>query len=169
MRDSFPEIMQNFGLSLPALLSGRIWVAWISLFFSNIPGIRPTMHLMLLLGMGTLEYRYGSRIAAFAFLVLGPLISILTLILFWPFASQISSIKVALYTPDMGSSSASLFCWGMALVGDFKNRINRILISTTVVILIGLLFLPKPYDLDHLIAFSLGLVIGELILTKWET
>lgn len=172
LRESFPRLMRWSGWDLPALREGRLYVLWTGLPFSSLPGPRPTMLAILLLGVGTLEYRRGSRATAICFLVLGPLVSVLAVLLLWPLdALGTSWVRPFLYVPDMGSSSASLLCWG-AMVGGTKGTGRFVLLSATLgVLLLPLVLSPGVYGFDHLVAFPLGLLVGAPLtdqLTRWR-
>ena len=71
-RGAWPWLMERFGWDLNALQEGRLYAPWVGLLFASRPGEHPTMLGMLLLGVGSLEFRRGTKAAAAAFLVLGP-------------------------------------------------------------------------------------------------
>lgn len=163
-RDEFPKIIERFGVNLPTIFSGEIWRIWISLFFANVPGIRITIVGILALGVGLFEYFYSTKLAAFTFFVLGPLATVLSLILLSFFAIlKIPMINEALYVLDMGSSSASLFCWSIVL-RNTRGLGRNLGLFLTFAILVGLFFfVDKPYTIDHLFAFLLGFgIVGAL-------
>lgn len=163
----FPRLMQLSGWDLRAFREGRLYTVWTGLLFSSQPGPRPTMLAILLLGVGALEYRAGSKATAVAFLLLGPLSSLLTILLLWPMdALGAAWVRPYLYIPDMGSSSASLLCWGAALTTLDRKPQVFLLITTTLVLVLLLVFVPKAYGADHLVAFPIGLATGHW-LTRW--
>lgn len=116
-KDAWSDLMQRFGWNLYALQHLELYRPWVALLFASFSGEHPTMLAMLALGVGTLEYHWGTGVAALGFLVLGPLTSILSVLARWPlYSAGVTRLGPFLLEPDMGSSSASLVCWGMAWV-----------------------------------------------------
>ncbi len=161
LRGSFPELMRRFGWDLDTLLRGQVYKPWPALFFSSQPGPRVTMLIILALGVSALELRRGPLVAAVAFFGLGPPVDMLSMLFLWPAeAAGVSWLHPFLHTPDMGSSGSALVCWGMA-VSDIGGRWAVFLAVGTYLPLLGLLvFYPQQYALEHLIAFTVGLLAG---------
>jgi hypothetical protein len=161
--DYWPTIVQRYGWDLVTLQQGRIYAAWVGLFFSSVAGDFYGILILLLLTAGVLEYRRGTRLAAFGFLIIGPLASIITLLLLWPIGNAgIEYVHVALYTPDVGSSTACLVCLGIFLMGE-KGRWRNIVLFGTLVVLAALFFHNSVYNIDHLAGFLIGIGTGSLI------
>jgi hypothetical protein len=166
-RDAWPSLMEHFGWSLIALKQGRLYALWVGLIFSSTPGHFYSILAIGLLGVGALEYRYGTKWAAIGFLLIGPVSSILTTLILWSFdLFGVAWVKQSLYTPDMGSSSAALVCWGI-FIGKGHGRWNRLLLWGTIIVLVlYLVFFPAVWDIDHIIAFLLGLFVGLIRIFK---
>lgn len=165
-RDYWPALVKRGGWDLVTLQHGRLFAAWIGLFFSSMPGDFYGILLLLLLMVGPLEYRRGTRMALLAFFVIGPLASIVTLLVLWPIANAgVDYIHVALYTPDMGASTACLVCLGIFLVGE-KGRWRNILLIGVLAVLGGLFYRDAVYNVDHLAGYLIGLGAGALIWWK---
>ena len=160
-KGAWPWLMERFGWDLNALREGRLYAPWVGLLFASRPGEHPTMLSMLLLGAGILEYCRGSGVAAAGFFILGPLASILTVLLLWPLEIfGVSWVKAFLFTPDMGSSGASLVCWGLLLGGERGRWRGFVLAGTAISLVLLLVFLPERYAADHLVSFLTGLGVG---------
>lgn len=161
-RSAFPDLMQRFGWNLPALRAGHFYDLWVGLLFASSAGVRWSMVLILLLGVGSLEFVCGTGRAAVIFFTLGALTSVITALLLWPLdALGVAWVRPFLYPPDMGSSSASLVCWGAAVNSGSKGGWRTFLIAGTTLPLVALTFLlPQTYVVDHLVAFALGLLAG---------
>lgn len=161
-RDTWPSLMQRFGWNLPALQQGRFYAPWVGLLFASLPGEHYTMLGMLALGVGTLEYQSGTKVAAAGFLLLGPFSSILTMLVLWPLdILRVVWVRQYLYPPDMGSSAASMVCWGLFLTAA-TGKWRLLFMTGTFLVLLALLFLPQVYGADHMIAFILGVGVGTV-------
>lgn len=156
-RGSWPAIMDRFGWDLNALRHGRLYALWAGLLFASTPGEHVSLLGILLLGLGTMEYRRGTRTAAAAFFLLGPLASILCILLLWPLdVLGVSWVRDFLFTPDMGSSSSSLLCWGVFLAGE-RGRLRDAFFAGTLLTLVVLMALgSQAFLVDHLVAFIFG-------------
>jgi len=160
----WPFLVHRNGWDLTTIQLGRIYLAWTGLFFATAPLNFYGVLLLLLLSVGVLEYRRGIREAALGFLVIGPIASIVTLMLLWPLSNAgVAYVRVALYTPDMGASTACFVCLGMLLVQE-KGRWRNILLFGILSILIGFVFQNTPYNIDHLNGYLVGLATGALLL-----
>lgn len=152
------------GWDLAALRNWELYRLWAGLPFGSLPGIRPTMVLLLALGPGVLEWRRGTRTAAVTFFLLGPAVSLITTLSLWPaYARGVGAIGRFLLTPDLGSSTASLACWGVA-VGSVDGAGSPWLAALTVAVL-GALWIvrPAPYVVDHFAAFIVAFGLGRLV------
>lgn len=159
--DAWQSLMQRFGWSLPALKAGKLYAPWAGLIFGSRPGHYQSILAIGLLGVGLLEYHRGTKWAAVGFLLLGPVSSIITTLLLWPLdILGLSWVRSSLYTPDMGSSGASLVCWGL-FVGGGHGWWQKLLLWGTILLLVLLLiFLPAVWEIDHMIAFLFGLLVS---------
>lgn len=166
-RGFFPTLMHDFGWSLPALKAGRLYDLWFGLPFGSTPGHFYSVIGIGWFGVGALEYRRGTRWAAIGFLVIGPLASLVTTLLLWPIDELgIKAVHSFLYTPDMGSSSASLVCWGLLLGGE-KGRLKQALLWGTILVSVLLLvILQVVWSVDHLVAFLIGLGVSLLFMSR---
>ena len=164
-KDSWPSLMQNFGFSLPALREGHLYDLWVGLLFASRPGVHVTMLGMLLLGVGTLEYRRGTKSALVGFLLLGPVASIITMLILWPFdVFGIAGVKPYLYPPDMGSSSASMVCWGLFLGAETGLWRNLMLGATILTLALLMAFSTQAFGADHMVAFLFGLLVSVALI-----
>jgi hypothetical protein len=166
-RDYWPVLVRRGGWDLITLQHGRIYTAWVGLFFSVLPGDFYGILLLLLLMVGPLEYRRGTGLAAFSFFVVGPLASIITLLVLWPFSlAGIQYVRVALYSPDMGASTACLVCLGNFLIRE-KGLWRNIFLYGVLAVLGGLFYRNSVYNIDHLFGYLIGLGTGA-IMVWWE-
>jgi hypothetical protein len=159
----WPVIVQRYGWDLITLQHGHIYAAWVGLLFSA--SLRDLVGILLLLlsTMGVLEYRRGTLLAAFGFLIIGPLASIITLMVLWPLGDiGIEYVQAPLLTPDVGSSTACLVCLGMFLIGE-KGLWRNILLFGILALLGGLLFQESVYNIDHLSGYLIGMGTGAVI------
>jgi hypothetical protein len=164
---SWPVIVQRFGWDLTTLEQGHVYAAWLGLFFSVMSDDFYGILLILLLTVGALEYRAGIRLAAFGFFVIGPLVSIVTLLVLWPISNAgVEFVRVALFTPDAGSSTACLVCLGIFLIRE-NGRWRNILLCSILALLIGLAFQKSVYNIDHLSGLLCGLGTG-VVIRWWE-
>jgi hypothetical protein len=158
-----PLINQNFGWDLATLQNGKFYAAWAGLFFSVEPLDLYVLLILIVLSMGVLEYRRGTRLAAFGFFIIGPIASMITYLVLWPISnSGIGYVHMALYTPDMGSSTACLVCLGIFLTGQ-NVRWRKILILFVFSVLIGSFYHNMVYNFDHLSGFIVGLLTGTIV------
>ncbi len=156
-------IVQKYGWDLSTLQQGRIYAAWLGLFFSAEVEDFLGILLLLLLTVGALEYRAGPPLAVFAFFVVGPVASIITLLVLWPAGHVgIELIRVSLYTPDVGASTACLACLGIFFMLE-KGRWRNILLYGVLAALVGLLFQHQVYSIDHLSGYLNGIWTGAVI------
>ncbi len=164
--DNFPVFVQNYGWDLTTLQKGYIYAAWIGLFFSAEPLDFYGILLLLLFSTGALEYRHGAREATLGFFIIGPIASIITLLVLWLISNAgIAYVRVALFTPDTGASTACLVCLGMFLIQE-KGRLHIILIFVALIILGALFYQNAVYNIDHLNGYLIGLGSGALL--KWR-
>ena len=79
-RESYdgPLFDQKFGWDLTTIQNGKIYATWAGLFFSVEPFDNLGLLIILVLSLGTLEYRRKTLLAAFGFFVIGPIASIIT-------------------------------------------------------------------------------------------
>ena len=116
--------------------------------------------------MGALEYRHGARLAALGFFIIGPIASIVTLMLLWPISNAgVTYVRVALYTPDMGASTACFVCLGILLMNE-KGRWRNILLFGILVILMGFVFQNTAYNIDHLDGYIIGIATGAVFFVE---
>ena len=166
-QDYWPFLVHRWGWDLTTVQQGRIYFAWTGLFFATAPQNFYGVLLLLLITMGFLEYRHSTRLAALGFFVIGPIASIITLMLLWPLSSAgVTYVRVALYTPDMGASTACFVCLGMLLMNE-KGRLRNILLFGVLIILAGLVFQNTPYNIDHLDGYLVGIGSGAF-LSWWK-
>ena len=159
----WPILVQRFGWDLTTLQHWRIYSAWVGLFFSPEPVDFYGILALLLLTLGPLELRRGTRLAVIGFFVVGPVASIITLLVLWPFANlAVENVSTALFTPDMGASTACLACLGMFLVGE-KGRWRNIVLFALLAGLSGLVVQKSPFNIDHLSGYLNGLWVGAAI------
>ncbi len=159
--------VQAFSWDLTTIQHGRIYAAWTGLFFSASPLDFYGMLVVLLLTVGALEYRRGPQVAMVGFFVLGPLASLITLLALWPLSNLgIEYVRVALFTPDLGSSTACFVCAGLFLAGE-KGRWRNILLLAILAALIALFYQNAVYKIDHLDGYLIGLGAGAA-LSYWQ-
>ncbi len=103
------------------------------------------------------------------FFTLGVIASFFSILILWPFDRfNISWVEKFLYTPDMGSSSASLVCWGLATSGTRGLWRGIFIVGTFISLLLLFLIQREAYSVDHLVAFTLGLLTGIVFLSSWK-
>ncbi len=164
---NWPTSVQHFGWELTTIQEGRIYAAWVGLFFSAVPWDFYGSLLLLLITVGFLEYRRGTPITALGFLLVGPLASIITLMILWPISNAgIAYVRVALYNPDMRSSTACLVCLGILLIEE-KGLWRNILLIIILITLGALFYQNRVYNFDHLIGFLVGIITGAII-KRWQ-
>ena len=158
-----PAIVRRGGWDLITLQHGRFFAPWIGLLFSTDPDDAYGVLFLILLMVGPLEYRRGTGMAAFVFFIIGPLASIIDLLILWPISNAgVEYVRLALYTPDMGSSTACLACLGVFLMGEKGWRRNVVLLGILAVL--GVLFYRNAvYNIDHLGGYAMGIASGALI------
>jgi hypothetical protein len=163
----WPVLVQRFGWDLTTLQHGRVYAAWVGLFFSPEPVDFLGILVLLLVTLGPLEFRRGTRLAAVGFFVVGPIASIITLLVLWPFANLgLANVNTALLTPDMGASTACLTCLGMFLIGE-RGWWRSILLFSLLAALAGLVFQKSPFNFDHLSGYLNGLWVGATVI-RWQ-
>ena len=156
----WPFLVNRWGWDLTTVQQGRIYFAWTGLFFATAPINFYGVLILLLTVMGALEYRHGTRLAALGFFIIGPIASIVTLMLLWPISNAgVTYVRVALYTPDMGASTACLVGLGILLMNE-KGRWRNILLFGILVILVGFVFQNTAYNIDHLDGYIIGIATG---------
>ncbi len=159
----WPQFAQRYGWDLTTVKEGRLYDAWVGLFFSTSPLDFYGILILVSLTLGVLEYRRGTVLAAFSFLAIGPIASIITLLVLWPLSNAgIEYVRVALYTPDSGASTACLVCLGVFLSGE-KGVWRNILIIVVLIILGGLFYKNRVFNFDHLDGYLIGLLSGFLL------
>jgi cell division protein FtsW (lipid II flippase) len=159
-----PLLNRTVGWDLASIQSGKLYAAWLGLFFSVEPLDFYGLLLILVLTMGVLEYHRGTRTAAFGFFIIGPVASIITYLVLWPIsAGGVEYVRLALYTPDMGSSTACLVCLGIFLTGKHV-RWRKTLMAVVFAVLAAAFFKNMVYNFDHLGGFIIGIVTGIIIL-----
>jgi hypothetical protein len=162
----WPTLVQKFGWDLTTVQQGRIYAAWVGLLFSNVLNDFVGILVLVIVTVGILEYRRGSWIAALGFLIIGPLASVVSLLLLWPLSNAgVGYVRVALFTPDLGASTACLVCLGILLVG-LKGRTRTILILAALAILAALFYKNERYNIDHLWGYLAGLGTG-IFVERW--
>jgi phosphatidylglycerol lysyltransferase len=162
-REAFPDIMQRFGWDLNALKEGRLYTLWVGLLFSSQVGHFYSLLGIGVVGVGALEFMRGSKWAATGFLVIGPMSSIITTLSLWAAMNLgVNGLGEYLTTPDMGASVSSFVCWGL-FITTLKGRWRWILLIGTALAL-GLfqIFYHAIWNIDHSVAYVIGLVIGFL-------
>ena len=163
----WPFLVNRWGWDLTTVQQGRIYFAWTGLFFATAPQNFYGVLLLMLIAMGALEYRHSTIWAALGFFVIGPIASIITLMLLWPISNAgITYVRVALYTPDMGASTACFVCLGILLMNE-KGRWRNILLFCILIILAGFVFQNTAYNIDHLDGYLVGIGAGAL-LSWWK-
>lgn len=163
----WPLLVQRYGWDLTTLEQGHLYAAWVGLFFSSSPEEFYGILILLVLTVGGLEYRWGTRLAVLGFFLVGPLASMIDLILLWPFSiAGIAYVRLALFTPDVGSSTACLVCLGILLSLE-KGRWRNILLWLVLTVLFGLVFQHAVYSFDHLVGYLSGLGTGA-VLGRWK-
>jgi hypothetical protein len=163
----WPFLVNRWGWDLTTVQQGRIYFAWTGLFFATAPQNFYGVLLLMLIAMGALEYRHSTIWAALGFFVIGPIASIITLMLLWPISNAgITYVRVALYTPDMGASTACFVCLGILLMNE-KGRLRNIFLFCILIILAGFVFQNTAYNIDHLDGYLVGIGTGAL-LSWWK-
>lgn len=146
---------------LPALEAGRWWAPVTGTFFVSVPWLYAPI-LVGLAGMGFLEFRRGSRVAASYFVggqlgaVLGAsLVLWLAALLPWPWAQEQAGAL------DVGPSPGVVACLAAAVTlfpSPWRLRAWTVLIA---VLSVTFLYWGSLNDLEHLIAVGLVLVVDR--------
>ncbi len=162
-RAADPEsgLLQALSFGTPRLQDGRIWTFATGAFLLPRPEFYPVVGLLLVIGLGGYERRVGSVKALIALVgtqLFGTVSAAIVLLPFdggvWPWAAALAD-KV-----DLGLSAGALGVVGAAsaLTSDqlrVRLRAFGIAYLTVAVVRSGLL-----WDLEHLLAFSAGLIAG---------
>jgi hypothetical protein len=164
-RNEFPVIMQKFGWDLVALKAGHLYDLWVGLFFSSQVGHFYSLLGIGVVGVGALEFVKGSKWTALAFLVIGPISSVITTLVFWALMNiGFSDFETYLATPDMGASVSSFVCWGI-FITLLKGRWRWILLfGTALALILFQIFYQAIWNIDHSIAYLIGLASGLIMI-----
>jgi hypothetical protein len=167
-RDAFPTIMEKFGWDLNALRAGHYYDLWVELLFSSEVGHFYSLLGIGVVGIGALEFVSSTGLTALAFLVIGPLSSLITTLSLWGLMNLgVPGLREYLVTSDMGASVSCFVCWGL-FITLLKGRWRWILLAGTALALILFQIWYKAiWNIDHSMAFVIGLLSGTgLLLVK---
>ncbi|MBQ9917619.1 MAG: DUF2156 domain-containing protein [Microbacterium sp.] len=155
------SLHETVAYGLPALEAGRWWTPVTGTFFLSVPWLYAPV-IVGLIGMGFLEFRRGSRVAAFYFVggqlgaVLGAsLVLWLAALLPWPWAQEQAGAL------DVGPSPGVVACLAAAVTlfpSPWRLRAWTVLIA---VLSVTFLYWGSLNDLEHLIAVGLVLIVDR--------
>jgi peptidoglycan/LPS O-acetylase OafA/YrhL len=158
-----PLFLNRFGWDITTLQAGHYYAPWLSLFTSVEQMDFYFILLLLVLTVGVLEYRRGTRLAAFGFFLIGPLASVMTSEVLWAVHNAGTPyVNIALFTPDMGSSTSCLACLGILLTGE-NIYCRKTLIFGVLVLLVAAFHQKLIYNFDHLDGYLAGLETGGIM------
>lgn len=154
----FPEVAYG----VPALREGRVWTFLTGPFFAITPGQFLSGLLLFALIVGACEIRMGTRVVAVT-AVLGQIGGVLAASLLvwalsgfpWPWAQHLATIR------DAGFTTGTLTVLAVttaALRSPWRLRVRAAL---GFYVLVAVLFEGTLSDVSHLLAVSVGLVVGQ--------
>lgn len=164
LRRVYPVLKANLGWGFDALRHGRLYAAWTSELFPPRPSWTWIVPWLLLLGVGVLEWRRGSRAAALGYLVLGPLASIAGIVAAW-FLVRAHLLPALALVPDLGYSSAAVACW-CAAIRSFRPRWQVGLGLATLPFIVVPILLRHEWAFDHAVNALVGFAAGPLIVRR---
>lgn len=152
---------ETVAYGLPALEAGRWWTPVTGTFFVSVPWLYAPV-IVGLAGMGFLEFRRGSRVAASYFAggqlgaVLGAsLVLWIAALLPWPWAQEQAGVL------DVGPSPGVIACLAAAVTlfpSPWRLRAWTVLIA---VLSVTFLYWGSLNDLEHLLAVALVLAVDR--------
>jgi len=160
-----PEQLRLWGFNLDKLRQGDFLPLLLTLFQANQPDAVLLIVAACLLCVGACEYLLGTRRAMVVVLVTHVLSYLGAYLLLWGLAASGSVWATALaHQADAGASAAALGAAG-AVLPLLPRRMQRPVFTTLIVCLLGLLALThRIWDIEHLIAFPAGLLLGAVFL-----
>jgi len=155
------ELFPAVAYGLPALQEGRWWTPITGTFFIDAPWVYAPI-LLGLVGMGYVEFRRGSRVAA-GYFAGGQLVSVLAAALFlwvaallpWPWAQQEAVVL------DVGPSGGVAACIAAAITllpSPWRLRAWTVLVA---VVSVTLLYWGNLPDLEHAFAVLFVMVVDR--------
>jgi hypothetical protein len=168
---TFDAVKSNVAWDFDSLRAGHFWVAWVGLWLQPAPGVQFTTLLMLVLCVGALELRRGSRTAALAYFVWGPIATILATLALLPMqALGVPGADYTLSTPDTGLSESALFCGATFLVTLRPRWAFLGVAASAPFLLLPFLADGQAYAFGHFFAFVAGLAAAPLLFRNaWST
>jgi hypothetical protein len=160
-----PTMLERVGISLEALLNGRPWLLFTSIFFSHDPGMLARQLLFAATVIGVTEWRWGGwRTLAWFFLldITGTLA--LFILVVWPVSLVSHSETLALLAEtDVGMSGGGFGLLGMLAAG-FRSPLYLVVPIAVYAWLARGFFMPGDLlaDILHLMTFTAGLFVANL-------
>ena len=167
---SHSEALRRSGYGLPALREGRIWTLLTGIFLEIYPWLVAGNIWLVALFVGGYEARAGSKHVALVFFTTqigGAFLTAVAIV--WPLtATGWTWAQHLEQASDLGASVGALGC-AAALTAGFARRWR----VTTRAILFGalvalLLVTHRIWDIEHLLAATLGVGLGRLLQTPQE-
>jgi len=156
-----PALLARWGFGLDDLRSGRLYLLVLTPFQVYRPFMVLTITASLLLFLGACEYLLGTRRAVIAFWLTNVTGYLGAFLLLWPFAAAGYGWAGRLaHGPDVGASAAGFGAVG-TVIPFLPPAYRRVTFIGLVAYLLALLVAGRHiWDVEHLVAFPVGLLLG---------
>lgn len=155
------QILANYGYGIPSLAEGRIWTVFTGALVAPEPYMYATILASFIIGAGYLEYKVGIKkmlAVLVATHVISLAVSYLIILLFKQF--DVAWAVAFSNTLDIGMSNAGLGVLGAATAGFSLLWKKRVRFLVLIYLIAMLLYSGIIWDLTHLVAFVVGVLIG---------
>ncbi|CAN5688651.1 hypothetical protein BH10ACT3_BH10ACT3_02040 [soil metagenome] len=167
------ELFDRVAYGLPALEDGRVWTFFTGMFFAPQLVLYVPIVLMIVVVASAYERRIG-HLQTLVVAIGGQFLAgLITALLLWPFADSGWTWAAQLATKlDLGISAGGFALLGaltavMTPVWRVRFRVGFLAYLIAMLLRSGLL-----WDVEHLLAFIMGLAVGPLLAgsrPKWRT
>lgn len=155
------QILNLYGYGIPALAAGKVWTVLTGLVVAPQPYMYATILVTFIVGAGYLEYKVGLKKMLAVFVlshVLALLVSYGIILLFEQF--NVAWAVAFARTLDIGMSNAGLGLLGAATAGFTVLWKKRVRFLVLIYLVAMLLYSGVIWDLTHLVAFIVGVLLG---------
>lgn len=160
-------LVSQYGYGIPSFQEGRWWTILIGMPISPEPWMFVIILLVMVVGCGYLEYRYGTvRMLGVMLItqIASVLITAIILLFFAKFnviwAVQLSKVR------DVGMSNAGFGAIGAATAGFTYIWRQRFRVAILLYCLTAVLYSGFIWDITHILAFLVGIAIGPWVVGK---
>ena len=161
------NVLQNFGYGLPAFESGIFLTILTGVFFATPPLVYLVAIPVFLVGAFYVEYTQGTvkmLVSFFAAQILS--VVLVSLVLIIGINHNLSWAVGLENARDVGLSNGALALIGVATAMLPVYWRFRVRLVTFMALLAMVLFSAEISDLTHLVGFSLGLIVGPLVIGR---